>query len=169
MGEAGVRSVYGDLAREAGELERAGRFYGEAIELGGLFGVPAQFKAMLYSSQGLLAEQAGDLRSAREAHGEAFRLVRDTYDGAALGLILIAIAGLAVREGHAGGAAVLLGAAARVRGIDDVVGYDHVRITDATTAALGPEEYSRCVERGRSMTREEIDALAGELSAAHSH
>ena len=166
MGEAGVLTVRGDLAREHGELGLARWYYDEVIGIAAseMMDFPGQFRAMLQSSVGLLAEQEGDLRAARDAHAEALRLVRDSRDGAAFGLILIARAGLAVREGDAAKSAALLGAAALARGIDEVVGYDHVRITEATTAALGPEEYTRCFEHGRSMAREEIDALSEEIA-----
>jgi predicted ATPase/DNA-binding SARP family transcriptional activator len=160
MGESGVHSVRGDLAREEGKHRLARLHYEEAIRLATDPAVfPAHFRALLLSSVGLLEEQEGDLRAARRSHSEALRLAWDAYDGAALGLMLIALAGLVVREGDAARAATLLGAAARLRGIEDVIGYDHVRITETTTAALGPEEYHRCFERGRSMSREEINAL----------
>ncbi|GAA3797130.1 hypothetical protein GCM10022226_15640 [Sphaerisporangium flaviroseum] len=161
MGESGVHSVRGDLAREEGKHRLARLHYEEAIRLATDPAVfPAHFRALLLSSLGLLEEQAGDLRAARRSHAEALRLALDAHDGAAFGLMLIALAGLVVCEGDAAKAATLLGAAARLRGIDDVIGYDHVRITEMTTAALGPEEYHRCFERGRSMSREEIDSLA---------
>jgi predicted ATPase/DNA-binding SARP family transcriptional activator len=160
MGESGVHGVRGDFAREDGGFELARRHYDEALRIAvAPPSLPTPFRAMLHSSLGLLAEQEGDLRAARDAHAEALALARDTRDGGAFGLLLIARAGLAVREGDAAKAGTLLGAAAGIRGIDEVVGYDHVRITEATTAALGPEEYARCFDRGRSMSRDEILTL----------
>jgi hypothetical protein len=40
-----------------------------------------------------------------------------------------------------------------------VSGFDHERITGAAKAALGPDEFARCWERGRQMPREEIVEL----------
>ncbi|WP_405146404.1 winged helix-turn-helix domain-containing protein [Sphaerisporangium sp. NBC_01403] len=160
VGESGVHSVRGDFAREEGKPALARWHYEEAIRLAvDPLVFPAHFRALLHSSLGLLAEQEGDLRAARESHLEALRLARDAKDGGAYGLVLIAVAGLVVREGDAARAAVLLGAASRIRGIQDVIGYDHVRITEATTAALGPENYTRYFERGRKILPEEIPAL----------
>ncbi|WP_248961293.1 AfsR/SARP family transcriptional regulator [Sphaerisporangium perillae] len=165
MGESGVHIVRGDFARENGDLRLARRDYERALNLASEeMTSPAHFRAMLRSSLGLLAEQEGDLEAARDAHAEALRLARDTHDGSALGLVLIALAGLVVLEGDAAAAAMLLGGAARLRGVDDVVGYDHVRITDATMAALGREEYSRCFERGRSLPHPRLLTLAREHS-----
>ncbi|MEU9884383.1 BTAD domain-containing putative transcriptional regulator [Sphaerisporangium sp. NPDC051011] len=162
MAESGVQSVRADLAREEGDYALARRLYDEARRLAvdPLMPLPTPYRAVLCASMGMLAEQEGDLRAARDAHAEALRLVRTTHDGPAVGLVFIAVAGLLVREGDAGRAATLLGAAARVRRIDAVIGYDHVRITDATIAALGREEYSRRHAHGRMMTDHETLALA---------
>lgn len=161
MGEVGVQSARGDLAREAGDHVTARRFYEEAADLvadGRDF--PAPFTAVLHASMGMLAEQEGDLRAARASHAEALRLARSTHDSAAIGLVLVARAGLSVREGDPATAARLLGAAAGIRGADAVVGYDHARITEAVTAALGQGRYSRHFAHGRSMSREQALGLA---------
>ncbi|WP_214415374.1 AfsR/SARP family transcriptional regulator [Sphaerisporangium fuscum] len=161
MAESGVLAVCGDLARERGEFDIARDHYEHSLRLAGTPPVmPGHYLAMLHSSVGLLAEQEGRLGASREAHAEALRLGRDTVDGPAFGLTLIALAGLVVREGDPARAAALLGAAAGLRGIDKPVGYDHVRITEATTAALPPQEYARWFRHGRSLSRDEIIALA---------
>ncbi|MBB4702682.1 ATP-binding protein [Sphaerisporangium siamense] len=161
MGEVCVQSARGDLAREAGDHVTARRFYEEAVGLaadGRDF--PTPFTAVLHASMGMLAEEEGHLEAARASHAEALRLARGTHDGAAIGLVLIARAGLSVREGDPATAARLLGAAAGIRGVDAVVGYDHARITEAVAAALGQERYSRHFAHGRSMSRERALGLA---------
>ncbi|RCG30590.1 AfsR/SARP family transcriptional regulator [Sphaerisporangium album] len=162
LAESGVQSVRADLAREEGDFALARRLYDEARRFAAdpRVPLPAPYLAVLCASVGMLAEQEGDLRAARETHTEALRLVRTGHDGPATGLVLIAVAGLLVREGDATRAATLLGAAARIRGIDTVIGYDHVRITDAAIAALGRREYSRHHAHGRTMTDDEALALA---------
>ncbi|MFC7381295.1 AfsR/SARP family transcriptional regulator [Sphaerisporangium rhizosphaerae] len=150
MAESGVHSVRGDFAREEDDLPLARFHYERALARASDDLMPAPFRAVLHSSMGLLAEQEGEPKAAREAHAEALRLAWSTHDAGALGLALIAVAGLVVRE-DATAAAMLLGAAARVRGLDDVVGHDHVRIAGAAVAALGSQEYRLAHERGRAL------------------
>ncbi|MET8161188.1 BTAD domain-containing putative transcriptional regulator [Sphaerisporangium sp. NPDC005289] len=150
MAESGVHSVRGDFAREEGDLPLARFHYERALARASDDLMPAPFRALLHSSMGLLAEQEGEPKAAREAHAEALRLAWSTHDAGALGLALIAVAGLVVRE-DATAAAMLLGAAARVRGLDDVVGHDHVRIAGAAVTALGSKEYRLAHERGRAL------------------
>ena len=66
---------------------------------------------------------------------------------------------LAEQEGEAGRARRLHEEA--LASAVDVVGFDHVRVTEATKTALGPEEFSRCYERGLGMTREQVVDFAG--------
>ncbi|MDH2424311.1 BTAD domain-containing putative transcriptional regulator [Sphaerisporangium sp. TRM90804] len=158
VGEAGVLTVRGDLARERGRMRAAGRDYEEALRLVSaeplLF--PGYFRGLVYASVGLLAEQEGDLGAARAAHAEAVRLTRDGPDAVVFGGVLIAFAGLVAREGDAEAAAALLGASARVRGVEEVTGFDQVRITEAVRRALGDEDFARAFARGRAMPAEDV-------------
>ncbi|WP_189162167.1 ATP-binding protein, partial [Sphaerisporangium melleum] len=168
LGESGVHGVRGDLAREEGDLALARHHYEQALRLASGEVLPAHFRAVLLTSAGLLAEQEGDTAGAWDTLAEALRLACRAGDGGILALALIALAAPAVREGDAGGAAVLLGGAARVRGVDEVVGYDHRRITAAAIAALGPGEYRRCYEHGRSMPHARLLTLAERRAGAAS-
>ncbi|ETK32412.1 ATP-binding protein, partial [Microbispora sp. ATCC PTA-5024] len=171
MGVAGVTHIRGDFARADGDLEAARRHYLRALELadgvGGAPGaqaLPPQFVAVLRSSLALLAGQEGDAARARRLQGEALDLAVESQDGPVLAQVVVGSAALAAREGDHAAAAALLGAAGTIRGFVEVVGFDHERVVDAATAALGPEEFSRCHERGRAMVREEILALADRRS-----
>ncbi|GAA4559556.1 AfsR/SARP family transcriptional regulator [Planotetraspora kaengkrachanensis] len=163
MGKAGVEHVRGDFAREAGEFDAARECYHEAMRLlgGPEMSSARQFQATLSASLGMLAAQEGDLRRARRLHGEALTLAVEAQDGPVVAHVIVAYACLAAIEGDHERAAVLLGGATAVRGIVDVVGFDHVRATETAKAALGGEEFSRCYERGRAMTREQVVAFAG--------
>ncbi|GAA2872226.1 hypothetical protein GCM10010517_32580 [Streptosporangium fragile] len=154
-------SARGDFAREDGELTAARHHYAEAMRvIDETPGIPLQVQAMVNASLGLLAEQEGDLVRSRRLLGTALEQVVQTTEAGVLGLVLIGFAGRAVSEGDPGTAAVLLGAAARIRGIDAVVDFDHVRITERTRAALGAEEYSRRYGQGRLLDRDRAVELA---------
>ncbi|GAA4583926.1 BTAD domain-containing putative transcriptional regulator [Planotetraspora phitsanulokensis] len=163
VGKAGVEHVRGDFAREAGDFDAARECYHEALRLlgGPEMSSARQFQATLSASLGMLAAQEGDLRRARRLHGEALALAVESQDGPVVAHVIVAYACLAAVEGDHESAAVLLGGATAVRGIVDVVGFDHVRATEAAKAALGGEEFSRCYERGRAMTREQVVVFAG--------
>ncbi|MGV9773017.1 AfsR/SARP family transcriptional regulator [Streptosporangium sp. NPDC003464] len=155
-------SARGDFAREDGKLNEARHYYAEAMRMiDETPSIPLHARASINTALGLLAEQEGDLVRGRRLLGTALAQAAETREVAVLGLVLIGCAGLVLSEGAPATAAVLLGGAAAVRGIDAVVDFDHVRITERTVAALGRLEYSRCYERGRLLSREEIIAFAG--------
>ncbi|MCT9929540.1 AfsR/SARP family transcriptional regulator [Planotetraspora sp. A-T 1434] len=161
IGESGVRHIRGDFAREDGDFDAARTHYQDALRLlDGPGLVPKQFEATLSTSFGMLAEQEGDARRARRLHGEALALAVEAQDGPVVGHVIIGYACLAALEGDHARAAVLLGGAGAIRGFFDVVGFDHVRVTEAAKAALGHGEFTRCHERGRAMTRDEVVAFA---------
>ncbi|WP_158558255.1 AfsR/SARP family transcriptional regulator [Spongiactinospora gelatinilytica] len=158
-GEASVHSVRGDFAREDGDLESARRHYAAGVSALG-DKAPPQLRALLTSSLALLAEAEGDLARSRRLHLRSLEIALDGRDGPVLGGAVIGCAGLALAEGDPARAATLLGAAATIRGFDEVVDFDHVRITENTKAALGPGTHFRCFERGRSMPLGDVLALA---------
>ncbi|MFI6796776.1 AfsR/SARP family transcriptional regulator [Streptosporangium canum] len=155
-------SARGDFAREDGRLDEARHYYAEAMRVvDETPSVSLQMRASVNAALGLLAEQEGDLPRGRRLLGAALEQASESADVAVMGLVLIGCAGLVLSEGAPATAAMLLGGAAAVRGIDAVVDFDHVRITERTMAALGRQEYSRYYERGRLLPREKIIALAG--------
>ncbi|MFI7058294.1 AfsR/SARP family transcriptional regulator [Streptosporangium canum] len=155
-------SARGDFAREDGRLDEARHYYAEAMRVvDETPSVSLQMRASVNAVLGLLAEQEGDLPRGRRLLGTALEQASASADVAVMGLVLIGCAGLVLSEGDPATAAMLLGGAAAVRGIDAVVDFDHVRITERTTAALGRQEYFRYYERGRLLPREKIIALAG--------
>ncbi|WP_281197135.1 AfsR/SARP family transcriptional regulator [Microtetraspora niveoalba] len=160
VGVAGVELVRGEFAREDGDFELARRHYAEALRLiDGPVVHPPQFRAMVRASLGLLAEQEGDAARSRRMHAEALEAAVAAEDGPVIGHVLIARAGSALLDGDPELAALLLGAAAAMRGVDEVVAFDHTRITAAARAALGPEAFSRAYERGRALTLKDVLAV----------
>ncbi|WP_214111264.1 BTAD domain-containing putative transcriptional regulator [Acrocarpospora catenulata] len=164
-GAAAIRCVRGDLAREAGDLAAAGRHYAEATRLlaDPLRSAP-QFQAMIRTSLGLLAEQRGQLPAARRLLGEALELALLGRDGPIIAEAVVGLAGVALREGDPARAARLLGAAATLRGVPVVVGFDHIRVDTAARAALGPGEFGQWYDQGRALTRDEATALLGAVT-----
>ncbi|MEU6428278.1 BTAD domain-containing putative transcriptional regulator [Microbispora sp. NPDC046973] len=160
VGLAGVRHVRGDFARADGDLETARRHYDEAVRL--LESGPSipQFEATLTTSLGLLAEQEGDAAAARVLHDRALALAVKSNDAPVIGHVLAGHAALAARDGDHARAAVILGGAEAVRGFVHDLSVDHRRVADAARAVLGPGEFSRCRERGRAMSRDEVLAFA---------
>ncbi|MBX6387121.1 MAG: tetratricopeptide repeat protein, partial [Microbispora sp.] len=159
LGLAGARHVRGDFARADGDLEAARRHYDEAVRLlGSTWAIP-QFQATLTTSLGMLAEQEGDPAAARALHDKALTIALECDDAPVIGHVLSGHAALAAHDGDHARAAVILGGADAVRGYAHDPGVDHRRITDAARAALGPEEFSRCRERGRALSRDEVLAF----------
>ncbi|MDF5757965.1 BTAD domain-containing putative transcriptional regulator [Spongiactinospora sp. TRM90649] len=159
VGQGGVHSVRGDFAREDGDLEAARRHYSTGMNMLGEE-APPQLKALITSSLALLAEAEHDLPRSRRLHHSALAIALGCQDGPVLGGVLIGTAGLALAEDDPARAATLLGAAASIRGFDEVADFDHVRITANAKAALGPGEFSRCYERGRWMQVDEAADFA---------
>ncbi|WP_433422077.1 AfsR/SARP family transcriptional regulator [Microtetraspora malaysiensis] len=160
---AGLGLVRGEFAREDGDLDLARRHYAEAVwQIDGPVVQPPQFRALVHASLGLLAEQEGDAARSRRMHAAAMEAAITAEDGPVIGRVLIGRAGLALLDGDPELAARLLGSAAAMRGVDEVVAFDHSRITAAARAALGPEEFSRAYERGRATP---LDDMVAAVSA----
>ncbi|MFF4774111.1 BTAD domain-containing putative transcriptional regulator [Microtetraspora fusca] len=161
VGLAGLELVRGEFAREDGDLDLARRHYAAASrQIDGPVVHPPQYRALVHASLGLLAEQEGDAARARRMHAAALEAAVTAEDGPIIGHVLIARAGLALLDGEPELAARLLGSAAAMRGVDEVVAFDHSRITAAARAALGPEEFSRAYESGRATPLDDMLAAA---------
>ncbi|MGI5156012.1 AfsR/SARP family transcriptional regulator [Microbispora sp. CA-102843] len=160
LGLAGVRHVRGDFARADGDLETARHLYDEAVRLLSSTWTIPQFQATLTTSLGMLAEQEGDAAAARALHDKALALAVESNDAPVIGHVLVGHAALAARDGDHARAAVILGGAEAVRGFVHDLSIDHRRVAGAARSALGPGEFSRCRERGRAMSRDEVLAFA---------
>ncbi|GIH99603.1 SARP family transcriptional regulator [Planobispora takensis] len=152
----------GDFAREGGSLIEAKSHYARALQVvDEEASMPVQVRALTDASLGLLAEQEGDLVRARRLLDAALREALTSSDSWVLGMVLIGLAGLALSEADPARAAVLLGGAATIRGIESVIDFDHVRITERARTALGEQDFRRSYEHGRTLPREEIVSLTG--------
>ncbi|MGV9776821.1 BTAD domain-containing putative transcriptional regulator [Streptosporangium sp. NPDC003464] len=159
---AGALRGLGDIARMEGDLDGARRLYEQALErfetrwvrsagnrTGALFGL------------GRVAEATGDLDGARSLHRQAAEVAARSGAIVESARPVEALAGIALLEGDAAEAALLLGAAAGLRGIITEDGPEVSRTAAAARAALGEETYGATHLRGVRLAPEDALRLAG--------
>jgi len=153
-----VKVALAHLELRLGGAERAGELAAEARELlgpsEGRRAEQAHAHAIALSTTALIALEAGDRSAAEGWLREAYEAALGTHDMpvvAAVGVIA------ATREHHAGhdlDSAEMLGAAARLRGADDLTHPEVARLTDALRGSLGEAAFRRAFEDGRALDRE---------------
>jgi predicted ATPase/DNA-binding SARP family transcriptional activator len=119
---------------------------------------PPQVRAMLLGSLAGVDVVQGRFDEARKRLAEAVDVVRSVHDMPVLASITVVAADLTLASGTADAAAELLGAAASIRGMDDVGDLDIQRIAAAAQTALGAERFTKARARGEQLTRP--DALS---------
>ncbi|MGW4424361.1 tetratricopeptide repeat protein [Streptosporangium sp. NPDC004631] len=152
----------GDIARLEGDPAGARRLYEQALErfethwvksagsrTGALFGL------------GRIAEDGGDLEKARRLHRQAVEVTVKTGATTESTRPFEALAGIALLEGDASAAAMLLGATVALRGVFVEDDPDVSRTAAAARAALGDERYEALHRRGARLSRTDALRLAG--------
>ena len=149
-------------ARFSGDHARAVALHEESLDLkrqqGDLWGVAASLFSL-----GTLARILGHDQRGGDLYRESLTLRRELGDRMGICVCLEALAGLAVEPGHA---AVLVGAAERLRDAIGPGGHATVRtdeLLETLRSALGPEELTESLARGRSLGT----AQAIELALTH--
>ena len=163
-----MASVYygqATMARMDGELDEARVAMDSAAGLMTNPSFAPQFRSMTYGTQGLIEAAAGDFALARELHAKALRIALDTRDSPVIGMTLVGIADLALREGDPDRAAFLLGAADAVRGSRDRSVPEDARVTAETRAALGDAGFEAAYRRAAGVTTTTVGTMAA-LDAA---
>ncbi len=155
-----------ELARYDGDLPLARTWLAEAaaVVAGQLASAP-HARAMVACAQGYLAAVVGDLDVARDQHAAAFEAALRSVDAPVIAQVLVGLADLAVRDGDASRAAVLLGASEGVRGMRDLSQIDEVRVTEAARAVLGEDGFAEAYASGLGYTIETVPELTGDLRA----
>jgi hypothetical protein len=146
--EAGMCLAMGDLDK-AGELvSRATRGLGRAEMpmMGGDHGV-----AIVYVMKASLEWRLGDLDTAEKSLVIAYSAAKDTRDMPILALVAVSAGGLALRRGQHRDAALLLGAASRLRGAHDHTDLNVAEISAGVRAALGDEGFGEAYAAGWSL------------------
>ncbi|WP_127504044.1 BTAD domain-containing putative transcriptional regulator [Actinoplanes solisilvae] len=162
---ASVAYGYATFARMAGDLEEARRSMETALERMRQPATVPQFRAMGLHTQGLIAAAEGDFVLAAKSHAAAVRLAAESRDAPVVALTLVGFADLAMREGDAGRAAFLLGAADSIRGFRDRSVPDVDRIAAEARAALGDAAFDDAYRRAAG-TRTASAIEAAGLDAA---
>jgi predicted ATPase/DNA-binding SARP family transcriptional activator len=150
-----------DLARFGGrpaaELQRLERAAQIAAELRR----DSDCHSPLASARGYAATAIGDIEAAKAHHRTAIELAAAGGDAMAIARVVVGAADFAASLGRHAAAAELLGAAAEVRGIDDLSAKDAVHVEAVARAALGEAEFAERHARGRhGTTRRQAIELA---------
>ncbi|MEU7045078.1 BTAD domain-containing putative transcriptional regulator [Streptomyces varsoviensis] len=153
--EAQFRVSLGDLDRARELLDRAERgLPGDAPFPGG------HARALLGRVRAALRLELGDLAGAEEALTQAYAAALATGDMPILSMAAVIGAALATAYGRHGEAAVLLGAASRLRGAYDRTDRQIRDLSRRGRAALGEAAFDAAYERGWRLNREAAVAAA---------
>ncbi|RKT55085.1 BTAD domain-containing putative transcriptional regulator [Saccharothrix australiensis] len=153
-GVALARVLLGDLARHEGDLAEADRQYATAVVVleDSPFLVP-QFAALTRCALVHLAVDRGD--PAGEHLRRAVAEALSSKDMPVVARVAVAAAAARAREGDAVGAARLLGAAERLRGVPDARQPDVVRLVGRLRADLGAAAFDLAYASGVALGRDE--------------
>ncbi|BBH69988.1 hypothetical protein ACTI_66730 [Actinoplanes sp. OR16] len=139
--EAAVRVRMGDLDGAATLLDDAGRAWHND-----------HGRALAGSVRAGLCVARGDLAGADEALREAYAAALDTRDRPMLAVVAVQSAWLAAAQQDHHAAAVLLGAASRLRGTRDRTDPQVRELTGRGHAALGAEGFASAYAKGWELT-----------------
>ncbi|WP_436522326.1 BTAD domain-containing putative transcriptional regulator [Actinoplanes sp. HUAS TT8] len=158
---ASVHHAYATIAREEGRLDDAREQVDRTIALIANSTLAPQFRAMTHSTRGLIEAAAGDFAASRAHHEAALRVAVSTRDSPVIAQVLAGWADLVLREGDAGRAAYLLGAADSVRGSVDRTVNEGLIVAREARAALGDAGFEAAFGRGDGVTMTTALAAAG--------
>jgi predicted ATPase/DNA-binding SARP family transcriptional activator len=163
-----VRHLLAEMARWQGRLDEARERLDAVLVDVERGGIPIQQRhAMMLVSEGELELVAGHLAAAHRCYRDALAKALESRDRPVIARVVELRADIALAEGDAERAAVLLGTAEVVRGMADEADVDVVRVRAAARAALGERGFGRAHRRGTAWPREEVlAALAEEVRPA---
>ncbi|MFI0262608.1 hypothetical protein ACH4OW_26625 [Streptomyces sp. NPDC017056] len=141
--EAALWVHAGDPARARELVESAEAGLTEQVMFDG-----DQGQALVGAARGTLCLELGDGPGAEEAMGRAYAAAVDSGDLPIVATVAVAVAGLAALYGRHRDAAVLLGAAARLRGAHDRTDPQVRALSGRSRAALGDERFAEAYESG---------------------
>ena len=151
-----------DVRVRLGDLDRAGDLLGAAERgLRGDTAFPADHgRALVGNARAMLCLARGDLPGADKALRQAYSAATQTLELPTLSPVTVNLAALADKRGRQHESALLLGAAARLRGAHDHTDPQVRELTRRGRAALGTEEFAAAYAKGW-----ELDAKAAVTAA----
>ncbi|HZC72300.1 MAG TPA: BTAD domain-containing putative transcriptional regulator [Jatrophihabitans sp.] len=119
-------------------------------------GHPAQghLRAILLAIGARISYDDGDLEAARQLGRDGFDAAIGTRDMPIVAAVGVMLAEIVTAAGDPDGAAVMLGAAARLRGADDPTSRDIAKLTERLRAALGDARFADCYAQGKALDRD---------------
>ncbi len=152
---ARARGGLGEIARRAGDLAAARRWYTAAVGLAAGPVTGGETRIRLHTGFGWTAAAEGRLDEATELHQEALATALEHANLPGAAQAIEGLAGvLAVREEDER-AAFLLGVAVGLRGAPVTGDPDVAGVTDRVRARIGAEAYAEAFDRGREMPPEQ--------------
>ncbi|MFB9677807.1 BTAD domain-containing putative transcriptional regulator [Streptosporangium vulgare] len=152
----------GDIARLEGDLAGARVLYEQALDRFETHWVrSAGNRTSALLGLGRIAELSGDLTEARALHRRAAEVAVETGAITEGARPIEALAGIALLDGDAPGAALLLGAAVALRGVAGEDDPDVSRTAAAARAALGEAPYEAAHREGARLSGTDALRLAG--------
>ncbi|GAA1718215.1 hypothetical protein [Streptomyces yatensis] len=141
-----------DLWLRVGDLDRA-RELVESAEAGlsERFPFGGHGQGLVGAVRGALCLELGDGPGAEEALGRAYAAAVDSKDMPIVAMVAVIVAGLAALYGRYLDVAVLLGAAARLRGAHDRTDPQVRTLTSRGRVALGDARFAEAYETGRQL------------------
>jgi predicted ATPase/DNA-binding SARP family transcriptional activator len=150
-------AMLGAIEHRAGNRDEARRLQREAMARAAAMprGHPAlgHLRAILLAVGARVAFEDGELAEARDRAAESFTAAVGTRDMPVIASVGVTLAELAARSGEPAAAAMMLGAAARLRGADDATAPDIADLTDLIRAELGGPRFAELYAQGKALDR----------------
>ncbi|MDT4914391.1 MAG: hypothetical protein QOC66_3519 [Pseudonocardiales bacterium] len=151
-------ALLGAVEQHAGNLEEARKLQREAMRR--VAGMPSEhpahghIQAILFAVSARIAHADGDIDGAAGFGRDAFAAAVGTRDLPVLAAVGVTLAEIVHASGDPNGAAVMLGAAARLRGADDPTSREIADLTEQLRATLGDPTFEQRYQQGKALDRD---------------
>jgi predicted ATPase/DNA-binding SARP family transcriptional activator len=152
---ARARGGLGEIARRAGDLATARRWYTAAVGLAVDPVTGGETRIRLHTGFGWTAAAEGHLDEATDLHQEALATALDHANLPGAAQAVEGLAGVLAARAEDERAAFLLGVAVGLRGAPVAGDADVAAVTDRVRARIGAEAYAEAFDRGREMPPEQ--------------
>ena len=150
-------AMLGAIEQRAGNRDEARRLQRDAMSRAAAMpaGHPAlgHLRAILLAVGARIGFEDGDVTEANRLAAESFAAAVGTRDMPVIASVGVTLADIATQSGDAAGAAMMLGAAARVRGADDATAGEVTDLTDRLRAELGDDRFAELYAQGKALDR----------------